>query len=202
MMNPGRSRSITAIATLSAAAALVHASAAPEHFAFSIATGVFFVFLAAAQAAWAGVLMGAAPSRRTLTLGAAANAAVVLIWSASRTIGLPERESAALPDLLATGYEVLIVGLTAFALRRPAPSPVPAPVPVRVRAARTLPAFTALFVLPAVAASVLLLGVSPAAAGSPGAHGHTTGAEITTNVDSADHSPMLPATSVARALTK
>jgi hypothetical protein len=94
------------------AAGGIHAAVAPEHFRESLAFGVFFAVLTAAQwvAAW---LWLRRPTLRAAHLIAWGSASVVILWVASRTAGLPvgpepwrpERLSQA--DLLATCFELM-----------------------------------------------------------------------------------------------
>lgn len=97
----------------SAAAAGVHAAAGPEHLREGLLVGGFFVVSALAQLAWAAVVMLAGPTRRLLRAALVANAAVVAIWLASRTAGLPgglvEVEAVGPWDLAATAWEVAVV---------------------------------------------------------------------------------------------
>jgi hypothetical protein len=93
-------------------AGAIHAAVAPEHFEESLAFGVFFALLTAAQwltaAAW---LHRPTPAVvRTIGLG---SAAVVVLWIVSRTTGLPagptpwQPERLGQADLLSTGFELL-----------------------------------------------------------------------------------------------
>jgi hypothetical protein len=94
--------------------AAVHIAVAPEHFHEYLAYGIFFTLLAMAQLGVAvAFLLG--PPRRLLVEVAIATAAVVLLWIASRTTGLPigaERwtaEEVGLLDVVATTAEVITV---------------------------------------------------------------------------------------------
>jgi hypothetical protein len=97
----------------SAAAAGVHAAAGPEHLREGLLVGGFFVVSALAQLAWAAVVMLAGPTRRLLHAALVGNAAVVVIWLASRTVGLPgglvEVEAVGPWDLAATAWEVAVI---------------------------------------------------------------------------------------------
>src|SRR5262245_3676167 len=77
-----------ALASLSAAAAAIHFGVAFEHFEGYLLYGVFFLVLAWAQLIWPAVLLWR-PSRLWLWLGMAGNAAVLVVYVASRTVGLP-----------------------------------------------------------------------------------------------------------------
>ncbi len=112
-----------ALAGLSASAGIVHASVVAEHFRQSVAFGLFFVLLAAFQLGWAlATLMR--PRRALYWAGAAVNAAVILVWTVSRTTALPIGLGSGAPepigdaDVFATVVEVVVAG-TALALLRP-----------------------------------------------------------------------------------
>jgi hypothetical protein len=113
-----------AVALCSAAAATVHFAVLPEHAKEYWAFGAFFLASGAAQLAWAAVLVRR-PSRVVLWLGAAGNLAIVAIWIASRTRGLPfgpeagEAEAVTLTDLLATASELVVVAGCTILLLRP-----------------------------------------------------------------------------------
>ena len=70
------------------AAAGVHAAMVPSHLRERALLGAFFVGCALLQPAWAGRALGR-PTRRWLVLGAAGNLALVGLWAATRTTGLP-----------------------------------------------------------------------------------------------------------------
>jgi hypothetical protein len=85
---------LAALASLSAAAAAIHFAVVFEHFTEDTLYGVFFLVLAWAQLIWPAVLLWR-PSRLWLWLGLTGNAAVLAVYVASRTVGLPFG-----PDLL------------------------------------------------------------------------------------------------------
>jgi hypothetical protein len=87
---------VACAAAASAAAGLVHATAAGTH-AGNRQLVVLFALTAVAQLAWAGVT-AFRPSRVVLILGAALNGAAALAWVLSRTIGLSAIESLAEPE--------------------------------------------------------------------------------------------------------
>ena len=105
---------VATLCVLSGASAAIHFAVIGEHFAEYWAFGTFFLVLAWFQAAWA-VLVVTRPSRSLLLIGAIVNAAVVVIWLWSRTLGLPigpeagETEPAQLIDVVATVAEGLLV---------------------------------------------------------------------------------------------
>jgi hypothetical protein len=104
-------------AGLSLVVALIHLEAAVDHYAEYRLYSAAFVALAGFQALWARQLLRR-PTRATLFVGAAGNAAVALLWLASRTVGVPiapvpwQPEPAGTADLLATVSELAIVAAT------------------------------------------------------------------------------------------
>lgn len=99
-------------ALLTAAAAAIHFAVTPEHFDEDWVFGVFFVVSAWSQLLWA-LLVTRSDDRRLLMAGAVGNAAIALVWAASRTTGLPvgpepgAAEAVGLVDVLATIWELL-----------------------------------------------------------------------------------------------
>ena len=114
---PGRRLPRVIAATLvllSGVAAAIHFLVVPEHLEEYLAFGVFFIVIGVAQGLWA-LLIGLAPTRGLIVSGIIGNAAIVMIWALSRTVGLPvgpepwTPESAGLWDVLSTACEILIV---------------------------------------------------------------------------------------------
>jgi hypothetical protein len=109
-----RSGMLWATASASAGAGAVHLAVTREHFAESALYGWFFLALAAVQLGWAAWVL-CRPSRQLLLAGASASAAVVLLWLATRTVGIPIGpaaggvESVGVLDVLASLAEVLTV---------------------------------------------------------------------------------------------
>ncbi len=109
-------------AAFSAVAAAIHLSVINEHFQESTLYGAFFLALTAAQFGYAGWLL-LHPSTAVLRAGAAASAGVVLLWLATRTIGIPigpaagEVERFGLADITATASEALLVLCGLLAIR-------------------------------------------------------------------------------------
>lgn len=119
LAGPGpRDLVLPAAALASLAAAWTHALVTAPHLAQSPVVGAFFAATALAQTAWAALVL-TRPSSRLLLLGAAGNAAVVALWLASRTTGLPLLgvEPVGAADLLATAYELAVVVTSVVAAR-------------------------------------------------------------------------------------
>lgn len=76
------------LAALSTCAAAIHFAVTFEHFNEYLWSGVFFLVIAWAQIIWAAVAVWLLP-RCWLWLGIAGNAAVLAVYLASRTTGLP-----------------------------------------------------------------------------------------------------------------
>jgi hypothetical protein len=115
-----------ALALLSMGAAVIHFVVVPGHWDEYWGQGLFFIVAAIAQLLWA-VWVLVAPSRLLYLLGAAGNAAIVVLWVVTRTAGVPagpgagEAEAVEFADTLATVFEVLLV-IGALALARTTPA--------------------------------------------------------------------------------
>ena len=118
------------------AAAGVHAAIAPAHLGPLPAFGAFFLGCAVAQLAWGARLL-LAPGRPVLVTGVLGHGALLLLWAASRTTGLPgvlpRPEPVGAWDLLCAAWEVLAVVSCLVVLRRTgraagAPRPTVAPL--------------------------------------------------------------------------
>src|SRR5215467_6869966 len=110
---PGVSPATVIIAAAAAGSAILHFAYASARFDDYWAYGAFFVAVAWFQlAAAAGVLLR--PSRPVLVTAGLLNAAVVLVWLASRTVGVAigpnatTNLSVGYPDALATAFEVTV----------------------------------------------------------------------------------------------
>jgi hypothetical protein len=120
------------LAGLSAAAASIHAAVVQEHLAEFAPFGVFFAVSALSQALWAIAVLGWGPSRALLKWSVLVNGGIVVLWVASRTIGLPlgpgagTREAIGAIDVLATIYEVALVAGSLLMLRGVRPMRIPA----------------------------------------------------------------------------
>jgi hypothetical protein len=102
------------LALLSAGAGIIHLAVLGPHLREFWLFGVFFAVVALAQLAWALLVMRW-PSRRLWLAGAVGNAVVIVVWIASRTVGLPvgadagHAEPVGFADALSTAYEALLV---------------------------------------------------------------------------------------------
>jgi hypothetical protein len=152
------------LGVLSAGAGILHLLAARDHLEHPI-VAAFFVVLALAQFAWAG-LVAFARSRLVLMAGIAGNLAVVAIWMVSRTTGIPfidavsDIEPIGVADAVATFFELVASAGAAFLLALPA-----AALATRVAAVRMQR-------LVAGTASVALLMTVPAFVTQSHHHGH------------------------------
>jgi hypothetical protein len=77
---------LAVVSTLAAAG--VHAAVGPAHFAEGTLVGLFFAGCALVQLAWAGLAMSR-PGTRLLVAGLVVNLSVLVLWSMTRTVGLP-----------------------------------------------------------------------------------------------------------------
>jgi hypothetical protein len=108
-----------AVASASAGAAAIHFAVIADHFDEWWGFGLFFVSSGVAQLVWALVIVPS-PSRRVIWVGVVGNAAIVVLWIVTRTVGTlvgPEpdvREPIAVADSVATALEVAIVGAGAW----------------------------------------------------------------------------------------
>jgi hypothetical protein len=123
LLATARGHSQAVVALLSIGAAVIHFAVVAEHFDEWWLTGTFFLALGVFQLVWA-LLVLQAPSPLLYLAGAAANALVVVLWIVSRTSGVPvgpeagEAEAVALPDSLATAFEVVLIAILFLLLSR------------------------------------------------------------------------------------
>ena len=101
-------------ASASAGAAAIHFAVVAEHFEEWWCFGVFFVACGVAQLVWAAGV-AASRSRLLIRLGVIGNAAIVVLWVITRTVGTlvgPEPdtpEPIGMADSIATAFELTIV---------------------------------------------------------------------------------------------
>ena len=127
----GRWTAATTIALALAASAGIHAAVIGDHYAESGMVGAFFVLVSAVQFLQA-LAAAARPTRSVWLAVGASNLALVLIWLASRTIGLPVSsgahgvEAIGVLDASAVALEcVVVVGAWRQIRRRRTSTPVP-----------------------------------------------------------------------------
>lgn len=117
-------RTIAVLCSLGAGA--LHLGAARTHLAEYAPAGAFMLVAGFTQVAWAIWVARGAPDR-LIEAGMAANAGIVAIWIASRTIGLPvgampgEPEHVHGTDVLATVLEVGVIASVLLAERAAVP---------------------------------------------------------------------------------
>lgn len=108
-------------AVFTAGAALIHFGVAGEHFAQWWLYGIFFLVLAAWQLAWS-VLCWQSARRWLLVAGIVVNIGVVVLWTITRSTGLPfgptpgVAEAVGVPDVLSAVLELASVGLSVAVL--------------------------------------------------------------------------------------
>lgn len=154
-------------------AGLVHLAVVQEHLDEWWLFGGFFAVLGTAQVLWAVAALAAdrPPFLRTV---ASVNLAVVALWVATRTVGLPigpepwQREAAGRADVLCTLLEIA-VAVTLLAVAR-----LPEPASTGPSARPASGRFLALMVVGALVVSAV---TTPALAATPaGGHAHEHGA--------------------------
>ena len=150
-------------AVLTAGAGAVHLAVVPEHLAEYLPFGVFFALVGLGQLA-ASVILVRNPSRPVLAAVAAGAAALVGLWTISRTTGLPVGpegawvpEQTGVPDVVCVALEVAAVAVLVCLVRR-------GPRPRGRRPVRTAVAAAPVVLLTALAAFV---GVGTGLAGMP-----------------------------------
>jgi hypothetical protein len=157
-------------ALASAGAGLIHAAAAGAH-AGDRVTVVLFAMVAVAQVGWAAVALQR-PERAVALVGAGLNAALVLAWLATRTVGLPlldalrEPEAAGVQDTVCAGLGLVAAGLALVAVVRP-----------RWRAGAMPPLAASALAVLVVALAVPTMAADHAHGGDE--HDHESGAEET-----------------------
>jgi hypothetical protein len=119
-----RSRGVRdTLAAASVAAGVIHAAVIAEHVEEDWRFGAFFIVAASFQLAWAIPTL-LTSSRTVDVIGAAVNAAFIVTWLASRTIGLPigteawTPETVGGPDVAASLLELAVVVGSIGLLRR------------------------------------------------------------------------------------
>jgi hypothetical protein len=158
------------LASLSVGAAAIHFAVIFEHFAEYALYGAFFLVISWAQLIWAAVVLWR-PSRLWLWLGLAGNAAIVAVYVASRTTGLPIGPDVSNPepvgglDVVSAVLEVALIAGCAALLWRPSLSARP------VRRFGTFGTVASLAAVPAFVVAVTAAVMTPALAGPEGPTG-------------------------------
>ena len=190
-----------AMAALSAGAAAIHFAVTFQHFSEYSLYGVFFLALAWAQLVWPVVLI-ALPARRQsaswmpaswlpaswlpawLWLGIVGNAGVLVIYFASRSVGLPFGPDAKTTeawgglDLVCAIEEILLVVIAAVVLARPGLLGRP----VRLRG--QMRSLAGLLAVPVVVIAATAAVMTPAWAGSEGPAGMASGSSSSSSAGS------------------
>jgi hypothetical protein len=167
-------------AALSLGAAAIHFAVVGEHFLEYALFGILFAALAWFQAGWA-LWFAVRPGPRAAFIAVVVNVGVLLVWSCSRTIGLPvgpepwSREPVGALDLAASALEVALVALLVWRLRQADRLPTRRPRPASVLAATTAIAVVAIVTTSVLAAS--------GGSAHPVDHSHPTVAAATSGAD-------------------
>lgn len=109
-------------AVLSAAAGLIHLAVFPHHLRAGLVYGLFFAISAGCQFAWSGLVVWR-HAQWAAPIGLLGNAAIILLWAVTRTIGIPLGpdtglvEPVGVLDLLCAACEIGVVALCATAIR-------------------------------------------------------------------------------------
>ncbi len=104
------------------ASSVIHARVIADHLEYWWPSGVFFLVVACAQAAWSVLIFRHPRNRRLLRAGAIGNGALVVVWAFSRTAGMPvgpqpwRPEPVGAADVLATVDQLAAVVLLGVAL--------------------------------------------------------------------------------------
>jgi hypothetical protein len=119
--NSGDGGLLKVAALASVAAAAIHGAVGPEHFREDLRLGLFFVALCAVQLLLAGRLVRR-PSQPVVLIALLVNAGTVVLWIATRTVGLPFKlaavESVGTLDTVASAAELTIVACCLAWLQR------------------------------------------------------------------------------------
>ena len=161
---------IGGLAALSAGAAAIHFAVIFEHFSEYALYGVFFLIISWAQLIWAAVLCWR-PARLWLWLGIAGNALILVVYLASRTVGLPfgpdvsNPEPAGGVDVMSGILELALIAGCAALLWRPSLADRP------VRRRSGFSAVAALLAFPALVIAATTAVMTPGLAGPEGPDG-------------------------------
>src|SRR6516164_3019222 len=158
------------LAALSVGAAAIHFAVTFEHFNKYLLYGVFFLVIAWAQVIWAAVAMWRLP-RWWLWLGIVGNAAVVAMYLASRTTGLPfgpdkgHTEQFGALDVVSALLELALIAGCAALLWRPSLADRP------IRRRTGIAAIASMAAIPAAVIAATAAVMTPGWAGPEGPAG-------------------------------
>ena len=165
-----------AVASTSLAAGAIHFAAIGDHFQETVILGLFFAAMACSQTAWAAWIL-LTSDRRLLIAGAVGNLAIVAVWVASRTIGVPvgpnpwTPEPVGVSDAVATLLELVIVAGCAVLLSdRHRTSTVPP--------ARRAPIVVYGLALAMITSAAIVVGADHSHAEATATHAHGSGASV------------------------
>jgi hypothetical protein len=122
-LSPLGRATVRVAAVTSVLAGLIHYGVVPEHRAEWWLYAVFFTLLGAFEMVWAFAIWTGS-NRRLLLLGVLVNVATLVLWTVTRTTGLPfgpepgEPEQIGIADTLCVAAEVATVVAAMLALRR------------------------------------------------------------------------------------
>lgn len=130
VLRPRPDPALIAVSLAGLAAATVHAIVGPGHFSEGLRFGLFFAALTIVQVA-SSVQVLRRPARPLVAATVLLNGGVVLVWLATRTVGLPfglaEAETVGPFDVVATAAElVALAAATRWLLTNRMPRRVPA----------------------------------------------------------------------------
>jgi FtsP/CotA-like multicopper oxidase with cupredoxin domain len=178
-------------ALLTLGAGLIHLAVAPEHLRGYLPFGLFFLAVGSAQIVLA-VEFAARPTRRLALVLTAGTILLVILWFASRMVGLPigptpgHPETIGLTDVLCQVMEiiasVLLVGLVAWPARRVVRR-------VWLVSIGTLPATLLSLLMTTVAVAAVLNGMPEAVSAAPVIAGQPT-TSVTSLVDAPGDQPV------------
>ena len=166
------------LAALSVGAAAIHFAVTFEHFNEYLVYGVFFLVIGWAQMIWAAVAVWRLP-RWWLWLGIAGNAAVLAVYLASRTTGLPFGPDKGHPepfgalDVVSALLELALIAGCAALLWRPSLADRP------VRRRTGFAAIAGLAAIPAAVIAATTAAMTPGWAGPEGPAGMVSGSHMT-----------------------
>src|SRR5690348_2739385 len=166
------------LAALSVGAAAIHFAVTFEHFNEYLVYGVFFLVIGWAQMIWAAVAVWRLP-RWWLWLGIAGYAAVLAVYLASRTTGLPFGPDKGHPepfgalDVVSALLELALIAGCAALLWRPSLADRP------VRRRTGFAAIAGLAAIPAAVIAATTAAMTPGWAGPEGPAGMVSGSHMT-----------------------